>query len=135
MPPPLSIYAMNILICKFAYIHTTHKNLVVKSTIYLHLRHVSLLQQLHIVSREQPGLSVAHALVPPVVVLLYDVDDRFSTEGELILLVFGIVVHSLHCKNKASLANTVKLLRTKGVSRGWGRWGRGALNVIYTIEN
>lgn len=47
---------------------------------------------LHVVSWEKPGDAVADSLKPAVVILLDDVDDGSLHEGQLVLLVLGIVI-------------------------------------------
>lgn len=47
---------------------------------------------LHVVPWKESRYSIHDAFVPPVVVLLYDVDDGPFLEGEFVLLVFSVVV-------------------------------------------
>lgn len=51
---------------------------------------------LHVVAGEQPGDAVADALEPAVVVLLDHVDDGALHEGQLVVLVLGVVVDGHH---------------------------------------
>ena len=51
---------------------------------------------LHVVAGEEAGDAAGHALVPAVVVLLDDVDDGALHEGQLVVLVLGVVVDGHH---------------------------------------
>lgn len=53
---------------------------------------------LDVVAGEEARGPVHHALVPAVVVLLDHVDDGALLEGQLVLLVSGVVVDAHHCR-------------------------------------
>lgn len=53
---------------------------------------------LHVVAGEESRDAVADPLEPAVVVLLDDVDDGPLDEGQLVVLVPGVVVDGHHCE-------------------------------------
>lgn len=55
---------------------------------------------LHVVAGEESGDSVANALKPAVVILLDDVDDGALHEGQLVVLVLGVVVDGHHFRQE-----------------------------------
>lgn len=60
--------------------------------------------QLHVVGREEPHLPVDLALPPVGVLLVEDVDDLALAEGQLVVVLCGIVVHPdhlAHCGRQA----------------------------------
>ena len=54
----------------------------------------ALWAELYVIPRKETRLSVAHALVPPVLVLLQHVDNGALFERELILSISDVLVHS-----------------------------------------
>lgn len=66
---------------------------------------------LDVVAGEESRDAVADAFEPAVVVLLDDVDDGPLHEGQLVLLVLGVVVDGHHWREQ----------QTTGVSGGGGR--------------
>ena len=62
----------------------------------------TFLHGLNVVTREKPGDTV-HDTFPPAVIVLFDhVDDRTFLEGQLIFLVFDVVIYGHHCEEKHS---------------------------------
>lgn len=53
---------------------------------------------LHVVAGKQAGDAVAHALEPAIVIFFDDVDDGAFHEGQLIILVLGVVIDGHHWK-------------------------------------
>ena len=52
--------------------------------------------QLHVVGREEPHLAVDFSLPPVGVFLVEDVDDLALAEGQLVVVLRGVVVHPDH---------------------------------------
>lgn len=52
--------------------------------------------QLHVVGREEPHLAVDFSLPPVGVFLVEDVDDLALVEGQLVVVLRGVVVHPDH---------------------------------------
>lgn len=78
--------------------YTAHHKYLNRSDENIHkLALVSVVHDgLHVVARKQSGDAVAHALEPAVVIFLDDVDDGTFHEGQLVILVLGVVVDSHH---------------------------------------
>lgn len=79
------------LVCIRLYMFVIY--LCLKLLCCLHFSLVSIVHDgLHVVSWEKPGDAVADSFKPAVVVFLDDVDDGSFHEGQLVLLVLGVVI-------------------------------------------